>query len=316
MPQTLTATRGPAGAPSRRARGETLHKALMWVGICAFSALVLYLAVHGFSYYKLRLEERPLSPLHAQLRSSGGIGLRIGIVSVGLYCIIFLYPLRKRWRWLSTIGSTRRWLNYHILFGIGTPLFVTFHTTFRFHGVAGWAYWSMIVVAISGFIGRYIYAKIPHSLHAVELTISELEGQTAALGERLGEQSYFRPEDLAPLLDVPDQGRIRSMGLIQALWTMSKIDFSRPFQVSRLRRQALHGSQRIATLGGLMHSHNRDLELAVSSIRRLSRLKTATAFLDRTARIFHLWHVVHRPFSISFVALVIIHIGVAIAVGF
>ena len=40
------------------------------------------------------------------------------------------------------------------------------------------------------------------------------------------------------------------------------------------------------------------------------------AFLSRTARIFHLWHVVHRPFSISFVALILVHICVALSVGF
>jgi hypothetical protein len=51
-------------------------------------------------------------------------------------------------------------------------------------------------------------------------------------------------------------------------------------------------------------------------VRRQSRLCAAVAFLDRTERVFHLWHVIHRPFSISFLALILVHIGVALSVGF
>jgi hypothetical protein len=224
--------------------------------------------------------------------------------------------LRKRWRWLAGIGVTRRWLNFHILLGITTPCIVTFHTSFKFHGVAGLAYWTMIAVAVSGFIGRYVYAKIPRSLNSVELTLAELEAQTAALAARLGELSSFRPQDLAPLLNVPTPREIRSMGLMRTLWIMLLKDLARPVQIARLRRRALNRSQCVATLGGLLASNNENVESIVSNVRRQSRLRLATAFLDRTARIFHLWHVVHRPFSISFAALILVHIGVAISVGF
>ena len=128
--------------PSRKSlpKGEAVHRALLTIGILTAGGFVTYLAVHGYSYYTLRAEERPFSPLHAQLRSSGTIGLRLGVLSLIMFSILFLYPLRKRWRWLSTIGSTRRWLNFHVLFGIATPAVVTFHTSFKWHGLAGLAY--------------------------------------------------------------------------------------------------------------------------------------------------------------------------------
>jgi hypothetical protein len=218
-------------------------------------------------------------------------------------------------KWMSRIGATRRWLRLHVLFGIATPLVVTFHTAFRWHGVAGLAYWTMIAVAISGFVGRYVYAKIPRSINSVQLSVEELQAQSAAMAARLQEQEIFRPEDLAPLLNLPAAKEIRRMNPVRALGMMLRRDLARPFLVSRLRRRALRGSQYITTLGGLLPSHDRDVEAIVSNFRRQSRLTTAIAFLDRTERIFHLWHIIHRPFSISFVILIAVHIGVALSVG-
>ncbi len=81
---------------------------------------------------------------------------------------------------------------------------------------------------------------------------------------------------------------------------MFRMDLARPLLLGGLRRRVLGGSQRIATLGGLLASHDANLESVVSLVRHQSRLRVAIAFLDRTERILHLWHVIHRPFSISF----------------
>ena len=158
---------------------EIVHRTVVWIAIVAATLFIGYLAVTGAAYYSLNLEERPFSPLHQQLRSSGTIGLKLGLLGSAMFGVLFLYPLRKRVRWLSRIGVTRRWLRLHVLFGIVTPLVVTFHTAFRFHGLAGIAYWTMIAVALSGFVGRYVYAKIPRSLNSVTLTLDELASQTA-----------------------------------------------------------------------------------------------------------------------------------------
>jgi hypothetical protein len=172
-----TMTTVPAAGNTTLSKGETLHRVVMWGTIAAGAALLIILAVNGFSYYSLSLEERPHSSLHTQLRPSGTIGLRLGLLGIAMFGVLFLYPLRKRWRWLARIGATRRWLRLHVLlgiamfavlflyplrkrwkwlarigatrrwlrlhvlFGIATPLVVTFHTAFRFHGLAGLAYW-------------------------------------------------------------------------------------------------------------------------------------------------------------------------------
>src|SRR5579864_2806740 len=191
---TMTASprTSPAISPPR---GETVHRLVVWLLIVSFGGLILFLAVNGASYYSMSPEERPFSPQHVQLRSSGTIGLKLGFLSIGMFGILLLYPLRKRWKWLGRIGNTRRWLNVHIVFGIMTPLVATFHTAFKWHGLAGLAYGTMLAVALSGFVGRYVYARIPRGLNSVKLTVGELESETAALAGRLREQSFFRAED-------------------------------------------------------------------------------------------------------------------------
>ena len=84
---------------------------------------------------------------------------------------LLLHPLRKRWQWLASKGNTRHWLDFHAVVGISAPIIITFHAAFKFQGLAGLAYWIMVAVALSGFIGRYVYAQIPRTINSVQLKI-------------------------------------------------------------------------------------------------------------------------------------------------
>jgi hypothetical protein len=308
---TLTASPGAVSS----SRNYSTHRVRVTLAALAAASLILFLTFHGYSYYSTSIEDRPFSPLHAELRSSGTIGLKLGLLGVGLFGILFLHPLRKRWRWLGSKGNTRHWLDFHAVVGITAPIVITFHASFKLQGLAGLAYWIMVAVALSGFIGRYVYAQIPRSIHSVQLSIDELEAQTTLLASRLHDQNFFQPEDIAPLLAVPTGDEIRSMNLASLLWTMLATDLRRPFLVSRLRRRLLHGGELITTMGGLVASRHADFESVIQGVRKQSWLRAKTAFLERTLQLFHLWHVVHRPFSLSFIALVIVHITVVQLVG-
>ena len=310
---TLTASTSDASVSKRSGTG---HRRRVLLAALAAAAAILYLAVHGYPYYRLSLEDRPFSPLHSELRPSGTIGLKLGMLGVGLYAILFLYPLRKRLKWMAALSTTRRWLDFHIVVGIATPILITFHASFKLGGLAGVAYWIMMAVALSGFIGRYVYGQIPRTLNSVQLTMSELEAQSASLASRLAGQHLFPAEELAPLLRFPSPREIRKMSLWATLWTMLKLDLARPFRVSRLRRRVLHGFELVTTLGGFLASSHVELESTIAVVRRQSWLGAKTAFLDRTQQVFHLWHVIHRPFSFSFAALVLVHIAVVTMLGY
>ncbi|MGA7412357.1 MAG: hypothetical protein WBW33_17900 [Bryobacteraceae bacterium] len=312
---SITGTRYTS-SPRPKASPERPHHIRLGLAWTVSVSLIIALGVYGFSYYRLGLEDRPLSPLHPLLRPSGTIGLRLGMLGVILFCVLFLYPIRRHVKWLSMIGKTRHWLDFHVLVGITAPVIITYHASFKLGGIAGVAYWIMIAVAVSGFAGRYIYAQIPRSLNTAQLSLGELQTQSAALAAQIEEQTIFRLDDLAPLLRIPSPAEVRAMPFWAMLWTMLTMDLSRPLRVSRLRRRVLHGFERVTTLGGLFASRHQELEDIISRVREQSWLRAKMVFLERVQSIFHLWHVIHRPFSYSFAALVAVHIVVVILMGY
>jgi hypothetical protein len=146
--------------------------------------------------------------------------------------------------------------------------------------------------------------------------LGELQTQSAELAAQIDRQNIFFLEDLAPLLQVPSPTEVRAMPLAAMLWAMLRMDLSRPLLVSRLRRRVLKGFERVTTLGGLLASRHSELEDIVSRVRAQSWLRAKMVFLDRVQSIFHLWHVIHRPFSYSFAALATIHIAVVLLLGY
>jgi hypothetical protein len=303
--------------PARtQAAAFSLHRLLVSLFTAALLAVILYVAVRGFSYYRLPLTERPFHPLHQQLRPAGETGIRLGVLSGILFLAIYVYPLRKRWKWLGRIGSTRHWLDFHIVMGLAAPVVVTLHSAFKFQGLAGMAYWIMMAVVASGVAGRYLYAQIPRSKSAAELTLAELEQMSADLSQELQGQNLVSDRDLQPLLVSARRDEVRRMSLWMALWQMLTLDLRRPFQMAALRRHGLTPSERLMTLGGLLASSHQDLERTVAVARRHSWLTAKISFLERAGEVFELWHVVHRPFSYAFLVLAVIHVGMITLLGY
>ncbi|MGZ4815680.1 MAG: hypothetical protein ACXVZV_09740 [Terriglobales bacterium] len=303
-------------ATAKPRNGERIHRMLVYLAAGAAVSLILFLAIYGFDYYWLSSAERPFSMKHELLKPSGRIGIKLGMLGVGLFLVIFLYALRKKIKWLSRQGATKHWLDFHVVAGVTAPLVIAFHSAFKFHGIAGVAFWIMLAVALSGFIGRYVYAQIPRSLSAAEASLKELESWEGELAKELEQQRLFSQIDLARLLRVPTAAQVRSMPLFQALLQMVAFDLLRPFQIARLRRKVLSWSQIITSMGGLFRTSNPELEYVIGSVKRKSNLAKRVAFLDRSQQVFHLWHVIHRPFSYSFAVLAVMHIVVVIMLGF
>lgn len=295
---------------------EIRHRILLRFTIAVAVAFLSGMLIYGFPYYRLNLPQRPLSALDASLRPGGSIGIRLGMLGLVMFFLLFLYPIRKRWTWLSRIGKTRHWLDFHVLLGITAPIVITLHSSFKLNGLAGAAYWIMMAVALSGFIGRYLYAQIPRSLSTAELSLKEMEDECARMTEQLKTQALLTAAELAPLMRLPSREEIASMPLVLALSKSVYLDITRPILVSGLRRRFLTPARIISTLGGLLPSGDARLETVVATVRAHSWMSTKILFLGRVRSLFHLWHVVHRPFSYGFVVLVAVHVTVALLFGY
>jgi hypothetical protein len=292
------------------------HDSLLVSGYVVAIAMIASLAIYGFNYYTLGFADRPFSPKHALLKPSGAIGLNLGFLGFGMFLIIFLYPLRKRWKWLSQQGLSRHWLDFHVLLGLAAPFVIAFHASFKFGGFAGMAFWIMLAVSLSGIIGRYLYAQIPRSLNAAEFSLKELQDVQARLAHQLQEQKLLPQADLQSLLRLPSPERVRQLPIVVALVYMVVLDLARAFRIAKLRRRTLRFSEQLHTLGGFLPARHADLEKAISHAREEAALAKRVLFLSRSQQVFHLWHVVHKPFSYSFALLAVIHIVTVIMMGY
>jgi hypothetical protein len=312
---TVTATIATATA-SAVPDNEKPHRlrlyALYTVAIITNAAIFFY----GFDYYKLSAVDRPFSPKHHMLRPSGPVGLYLGFFGVALFLGIFLYPLRKHWPWLATIGSTRHWLDIHVLMGLTAPFIVALHSTLKFRGIAGMAFWIMFAVSASGVVGRYLYAQIPRKVTTAELSMRELQDLQSQLAQQLAAQNLLPEADLRALLRLPDAARVARLPIAVALVYMMILDVFRMFRVARLRRHALSFGQSFASLAGFLPTKNRELERAIRAAAEEAALSKRILFLSRSQKVFHLWHVVHKPFSYAFAVLALLHIGLQFVLGY
>lgn len=309
-----TAVISPVSATRRAAqRAHKIRFVTTWI---AAMGLILGLGVYGFDYYRLPRELRPFSEKHELLKPSGRIGINLGILGTVLFVLIFLYALRKVWPWLGRIGTAKQWMDFHVIFGVTAPVIIAFHASFKFNNIAGVAFWIMVAVALSGLGGRYLYAQILRSLSAAELSYRELEANEDALSDLLRNQSVYAQAKLERIFAMPSAAHVRKSWAVVTLLEMVLLDVRRPFQIAALRREAARFSEVVRSVGGLLSTGNEEVEQVVALVRQKASLSKRILFLDRTQRVFHLWHVVHRPFSYAFVVLALIHIINAVRLGY
>jgi cytochrome b561 len=71
-----------------------------------------------------------------------------------------LYLLRKRLPLLKNVGRVAGWLDFHILCGLIGPSLIVFHSNFKVGGLVAISFWSMMISAASGVVGRYFYTQL------------------------------------------------------------------------------------------------------------------------------------------------------------
>jgi len=96
-------------------------------------------------------------------------GHGIGIVGFVLMMMTeTLYSLRKRSRTVKW-GRMSTWLQLHIFTGIVGPYMALLHTSWKFNGIAGATTLLTIIIVVSGFIGRYVFTRIPRTMDGLEI---------------------------------------------------------------------------------------------------------------------------------------------------
>jgi hypothetical protein len=200
--------------------------------------------------------------------------------------------------------------------GTAAPIIIAFHSSFKFGNIAGMAFWSMLMVTLSGFVGRYLYSQIPRSLNAAELSMKEIHDKEEALKKELEEQRATFGFTVDALYQLPSAADVAKTPAVASLLSMFLIDFKRPFRTSLVRLQQAGFGSWVFSLFGLLPTRDQKLERALRVAQKQASLSKSILFLSRTQRVFQLWHVIHRPFSYAFAILAVLHIGIALFMGY
>jgi hypothetical protein len=273
----------------------------------AGNGLLLLGSALGSSYYLAPPAERVRDPLHIWLRPSGYIGQTAGILALLIFIFLWLYPLRKRFRWLQWTGAMSSWLNVHVTLALLIPVLGAIHAAWKFEGIIGLGYWSMLVVCLSGVVGRYLYVHIPRGAAGLELSAEEIAAERRELLAEVARTSGLPIAQIEALLR-SDPTPIEGVGFLKTLALMVQDDLA--------RRRAARALRRICR----DRPGSRQLDrTAVREIVRLASREMALTqqarILDSTRAIFRFWHVAHRPFAFAALAAVLVHVGVVVAMG-
>ena len=255
-------------------------------------ASLIILTYVGFNYYRIGLEERFFLPEHETLKPSGYLGHGFGIAGSLMIIIgLFSYMARKRFRRLSRLGYLKHWLEFHIFLCILGPIFVLFHTTFKFGGIVAISFWSMVAVVASGVIGRFIYIQIPRSVEGRELSLNEINVLKSE-----GNISDLLPDAFKDRPDFTDKSFFARL--------IGGYNYDRAI-FKKLKRDLKN--QNLTRV---------DYKRACKLLQNEISLNRKIDMLVSMRNLMEYWHVAHLPFAMAMMIVMIIHVIVVITMGY
>ena len=229
---------------------------------------------------------------------SKGIWHLLGWTGSGMMVLMMLYSVRKRVSFLSSFGALRHWLAAHMFLGITGPLLVTFHTTFKLHGIIATSFWCMIVTMTFGILGRYIYLQIPRELSGAEMEAKDIDQIVDDLDRELGRYlSNAKVTTLLKEMDVDDK-LAGDMTTIGALFYMINKDIKNRFKIRKLKKALKKGFR-------IPRKARREIAFLIKKKAALVRRKN---FLSTSHSLLHYWHVLHIPLATVMFLIMLIHI--------
>jgi len=286
-PRRPSPAAGLYAAPKRQ-RGATLSMLVL----CA----VLYLG------WRNRVEQH--------LTAESGLGYLLGIVGGVLMLLLLLYPLRKRISFMRRMGAAKHWFRVHMILGVIGPALILFHANFSLGSLnSRIALISMLLVAGSGLVGRYIYSKIHHGLYGRRMNLAELREIAEDSGSRLGSILSSAPE-LQERLRAYEQSVIKPPRTVlhsavriifTGIWTRLTHTTTRRKLKRALKIQAAEAgwSRREKRL------HAKEGRQYLSAYFNALRKVVGFHFYEQ---LFALWHVLHVPLFIVLVITSVAHV--------
>lgn len=237
-------------------------------------------------------------------------GYYLGLVGGLLMLSLLLYPIRKRFGAYDRFGKMETWFRFHMIAGITGPLLVLFHSTFRTGSMNGAvALYAMLLVALSGVVGRFLYRRVHRGLYGKRLTLEEASANLKACAENMGSVFALRP-DIEPRLQEFQSEALEVEGSWgQRAWKFLTLRW-RCRELSReLRRDAKSALRKLGRKKRVQHQQLiLNYQLARRQIDKYLDAVLKASQLTVWERLFSYWHIIHIPFLYLLVFSGVVHV--------
>lgn len=231
--------------------------------------------------------------------SGDDIGYWLGVAGAVMMLLAFiLYPLRKHVRIFQSWGRIKFWLWFHMFLGVGGPLVILVHSTFRVGSLnAGVALYSMLIVALSGIVGRFIYRRVNGGLDGQRADLRELQVRAGFDQSEAVSKLQFAP-DVENRLQAFEQHELQAAPtwlthLRQIVWLPVQMRIVYWICAYQLRKPLRKIAERKGWDRDALHQRER---LARKLVRRYLSAVVRIAHYTAYERVLSLWHLVHIPF--------------------
>lgn len=247
---------------------------------------------------------------YGSYKSGSPLGYNLGLAGGVALLLILLYPLRKRTRFLQAWGPTKWWFAMHMSCGVLAPFLILLHSKFHIGSVnAGVALISMLLVATSGFIGRFIYVRIHHGLYGRRMSLAELQAQVGFRSGEVRSKLSFAPRVEQWLREFEAMAVERPRNLAHDLWRFLTLG-ARARRLRRRCTQEFARAYRMHARAAGWDAAQQQRHLAGGKALIASFLASAqrVAQFSRYERLFSLWHALHVPLLWMMVFSAIAHV--------
>ncbi|MBW8009884.1 MAG: hypothetical protein FVQ83_01405 [Chloroflexi bacterium] len=209
-----------------------------------------------------------------------------------------LYSVRKRSR-SARWGRTSAWLQFHIFTGLVGPFLVVLHSSWIFNGLAGVVTLLTIIIAGSGFIGRYIYTAVPRTADGVMVEGKHLEKQIATAEAELRRLGDTQPVGSYNFIQLISAAALPKENTFMFLFGRFISNWNFRFKFWRAKRK-MNSAARVQAnkLEKLIYRHR--------------VLKRQVASLALVRHFLAIWHSVHIPLGVALFIAGFIHMFAAL----
>lgn len=247
------------------------------------------------------------------LTPESGVGYWLGIAGGSLMLLLLLYPLRKRIKGLRALGTVGFWFRSHMILGVVGPVLVLWHANFRLGSInSNVALLAMLVVAVSGVVGRYLYSKIHLGLYGRKAEVKEILADADALKVAIGVDLPVADRLVERLSAFAQLGTVAPKSVFTGLLLVPAVSV----RASVVRMRLIAEARRAITIEGKRLGWSRKVRrrrlagVAELVTLHIAAVKKAAVFAFYE-RLFRLWHVFHLPLFFLLVIAATIHIFAA-----